>query len=148
MPIIGDQQYSTRSIVGCKEDSCCHVCQINGSSLNNFIIKLNTHGPRPGRPLEQSPCKVMCSKCGRYLENHDEKFCRNITKHPKSSFEAGKVFAERVESRGFTCKVAAGYIKHALEQEGNTQLDSYKPLVGLNHPYDSNNRLAVTTVGY
>ena len=45
LPIIGDQQYSTRSIVRCKEDSRCHVCQINGSSLNNFIIKLNTHGP-------------------------------------------------------------------------------------------------------
>ena len=24
--IIGDQQYSTRSIVGCKEDNRCHVC--------------------------------------------------------------------------------------------------------------------------
>ena len=110
LPIIGEQQYSTPSIVGCKEDCRCYVCQINGSSLNNFIIKLNTHGPRPGRPLEQSPCKVMCSKCGRYLENHDEKFCRNITKHPKSSFEAGKLFAEKVEARGFTSKVAAGYI--------------------------------------
>ena len=31
LPIIGDLQYSTRSIVGCKEDSRCHVCKINGS---------------------------------------------------------------------------------------------------------------------
>ena len=65
----------------------------------------------------------------KYLENYDEKICRNITKHPKSSFGAGKLFAERVEARGFTSKVAAGYIKHALEQEGNTQPNSYKPLV-------------------
>ena len=99
LPIIGDQQYSTRSIVGSTEDCRCHFSQINGSSLNNFIIKLNTHGPPSGRALEQSPCNVMCSKCGRYLENHDEKFCRNITKHPKRSFEGGKLFAERVEAR-------------------------------------------------
>ena len=137
LSIIGEQQYSTRSIVGYKEDSRCHVCQINGTCLNNFIIKLNNHGPRPGRPLEQSPCKEMCSNCGRYLEIHDDKFCRNITKHPKSSFEAGKLFAERVEARGFTSKVEAGYIKHALEQERNTQPDSYKPLVGLNQGFIS-----------
>ena len=90
----------------------------------------------------------MCSKCGKYLENHDEKFCRNFTKYAKNSCEAGNLFAERVETRGFTSKVASGYIKHALEQEGNTHPNSYNPLVRLNHSYDSNNRLAVTTVGY
>ena len=84
----------------------------------------------------------------RDLENHDEKFCGNITKLPKSSFESGKLFAETVEARSFTSKIASGTIKHALEQEGNTQPDSYKPLVGLNHPYDSSNKLTVTTVGY
>ena len=117
LPNIEDQQYSTRRITGCTSDNRCHVCQINGSCLNNYMVKLKTHGPKPGRPLEQSPCRTMSSKCGKFLENHNDKFCRNILKHPHSSSEAGKHFAERVEARGFTSKLAAGYIKDTLKKD-------------------------------
>ena len=146
LPIIEDQQYGTRRITGCTSDNRCHVCQINGSCLNNCMVKLKTHGPKPGRPLEQSPCRTMFSKCGKFLENHNDKFCRNILKHPHSSSEAGKHFAERVEARGFTSKLAAGYIKDTLKKDIHS--NPCKPLIGLNHPFDANNRLAITTIKY
>ena len=39
LPMIEDQ-YHTRGTVGCRPENRCHVCQINASSLNNFLVKL------------------------------------------------------------------------------------------------------------
>ena len=53
LPSIEDQQYSIRNKVGSKVHNCCHVCQINGSSLNNFIVKL--------KPLVREPADIWNS---------------------------------------------------------------------------------------
>ena len=81
-----------------------------------------------------------------YLENHDDRFCTNILKHPQSSLEAGKHFAERVEARGFTNNLAAKYIKDTIEHENFERSGPLNSPIAQNHPYDSNNRIAVTTV--
>ena len=69
--------------------------------------------------------------------------------YPHSSAIAGKLFAERVETRGYTSNVAVNYVKETLQLEiKDISCSSNNPPIGLNHPYDSNNSLVITTVGY
>ena len=143
LPRVVDNLCITRSTLGCNSENRCQICQINASSLSNFMVKYTNQTPRPGRPLEQSPCKPMCSKCGRYMENHSEKFCKSTMLHPQKSSKAGALFAERVEARGFTSSIAAKHIKDRLVLEDKSQFP-----ISLNHPYDSNNKIVVSTVGY
>ena len=63
LPCIEEQQSSTRGTIRCKMENRCYVCQINASSLNDFLTKLKANAPRPGRPLEQSSYVAICSKC-------------------------------------------------------------------------------------
>ena len=42
-----------------------HICKIYSSSVNNRLSKHKMQGPNPGRPLEQSPIRLLCSKCGK-----------------------------------------------------------------------------------
>ena len=42
---------------GAKMENRHYVCQINVSSLNTFLTKLEVNTPRPGRSLEQSPLR-------------------------------------------------------------------------------------------
>ena len=45
--------------------------------------------------------------------------------------------------------MAVNYVKETLQQERKVVSCSINnPPIGLNHPYDSNNRLAITTIGY
>ena len=76
---------TTRSILGYNSENRCQICQIFESSLNNYIIKHKKQAPKPGRPLEQSPCRPMCSKFGRFMDNHSDIFCQSIMLHPQSS---------------------------------------------------------------
>ena len=146
---IEQQQCSTRGTIRCKMENRCYVCQINASSLNNFLTKLIVNAPQPGRPLEQSPSVSICSKCGMHLDNHDLKFCSSVLKYPQSYTTAGKLFAERVEGRGYTSNVAVNYVKETFQLERkDVSCSINNPSIGLNHPYDSNNNLALTTVGY
>ena len=85
----------------------------------------------------------MCSKFGRCIVNHSDKFCRSIILHPQSSSNAGALFAERVEARGFTSSVAVKHIKNTIMQKETAQF----PIM-LNHPHDSNHGIVVLTVGY
>ena len=58
--IIEESLCITRSTVGCNVEYRCHVCQIFASSLSNYMNKQHKNqAPRPGRPLEQSPCRPM-----------------------------------------------------------------------------------------
>ena len=50
--------------------------------MNNHLSKLKTQGPNPGRPLEQSPVRLMCSKCGMSTDVHDIDFCKRDMKRP------------------------------------------------------------------
>ena len=77
------------------------------------------------------------------MDNHSNKFCKSIMLHPQSSSNAGVHFAERVEARGFTSSVAVKHIKNTLMQKETAQF----PIM-LNHPYDSNHGIVVSTVGY
>ena len=77
------------------------------------------------------------------MDNHSDKFCRSIMLHPQSSSNAGALFAERVEARGFTSSVAVKHINNTIMQKETAQF----PIM-LNHPYDSNHGIAVSTVGY
>ena len=62
---------------------------------------------------------------------------------------SGKQFAERVEARGYTSNVAVNYVKETLQLERkDVSCSINNPPIGLNHPYNSNNRLAISTVGY
>ena len=111
LPRVVDNLCITRSTLGCNSENRCQICQINASSLSNFMVKYKNQTPRPGRPLEQSPCKPMCSKCGRYMENHSEKFCKSTMLHPQKSSKPGALFAERVEARGFTSSLQQNILK-------------------------------------
>ena len=75
------------------------------------MIKLKNQASRPGSPLEQSPCRPMCSKCGQYMENHSDKLCQSVMLHPQKSSNAGPLFAERVGARGFISAVATKFTK-------------------------------------
>ena len=63
-----------------------------------------------------------------------------------SSIPKKRTFCERVEARGFTRNFASKYIKHTIE--GIERADPLNSPVELNHPYDSNNIIAVTMVRY
>ena len=71
------------------------------------MVKYKNQASRPGRPLKQSQCRSMCSKCAKYMEYHSDKFCQSIMLHPQNSSKPGAMFAERAEARGFTGAVAA-----------------------------------------
>ena len=50
----------------------CQVCQIASSLVNNRLTKLQSNLSSAGRPLEQSPIKSLCSKCGQFMDSHDK----------------------------------------------------------------------------
>ena len=81
----------------------------------------------------------MCSECGMYLDIHDEKFCKNIFNHPKRSLEAGKHFSEALQV------ISLQNIKDTIEHKRIERSDPLNSPIELNHPNDSNNRIAVTT---
>ena len=131
LPMIEDQ-YHPRGTIGCRPENRCNVCQINALSLNNFLEYVKCYGSRPGRPLLQSPCKPMCSKCGMYLD-----FVRKF-----SSIRRDLQKRENIFWRAFKI------IKHTIEHKRMERSDPLNSTIKLNHPYDSKNRIAVTTVGY
>ena len=63
--------------------------------------------------------------------------------HPQKSSNAGALFAEIVEVRGFTSSVATRFTKDTLMQGDDINIP-----VSLHHPYDSNNQIVISTVGY
>ena len=70
-------------------------------------------------------------------------------KRPQHSQQAGKLFAERVESRGYTESFTTNFLTNTLKglASDNNIITPFKTL-SLHHPYDSDNQLAVTTVTY
>ena len=141
--------YITSNAYICSPTDRCHICKIYASSVNNHLSKHKMQGPNPGRPLEQSPIRLLCSKCGKSTDVHDEDFCKRVMKRPQHSQQAGKLFAERVESRGYTENFTTNFLTNTLEgsASGNGIITPFKTL-SLHYPYDSNNQLAVTTVPY
>ena len=139
----------TRKAILCVPTDRCHLCKIYSSSMNNHLSKLKTQGPNPGRPLEQSPVRLMCSKCGMSTDVHDIDFCKQVMKRPQSSRQAGKHFAERVESRGYTENLTTNFLVSSLEGSvsDNSLITPFNAL-SLRHPFDSNNQLAVATIPY
>ena len=74
-------------------------------------------------------------------------FCKRIMKRPQISQQAGKLFAERVESRGYTKNLIAGFLVNTLQGSvsGNSIITPFNILL-LHPPFDSNKQLASTTL--
>ena len=106
------------------------------------MIKLKNQAPRPGRPLDQSPCRPMCNKCGQYMENHSEKLCQSVMLHPQN-LQMKCTICRKSKGRGFTSAVATKFTKDTIMQGEDIQIP-----VSLHHPYDSNKQIIVPIVGY
>ena len=79
---------------------------------------------------------------------HDIDFCKRVMKRPQISQQAGKLLAERVESRGYTKNLTANFLVNTLGSVGDNNLISPFNTLSLNRPFDSNNQIAVTTIPY
>ena len=51
LPRVVDNICITRSTLGCNSENRCQICQINASSLSNFMVKYKNQAPRTGRPF-------------------------------------------------------------------------------------------------
>ena len=110
--------YITRKTNICSPTDRCHICRIYASSINNHLSKLKVQVPNLGRPLEQSPIILLCSKCGKSTNVHDDDFCKrvmnvhNILNRPENS-------SQREESRGYTENFTANFLTNTLEESAN-----------------------------
>ncbi|KAF4678969.1 hypothetical protein FOZ60_015801 [Perkinsus olseni] len=99
----------TRGTVICSAENRCKVCCIYAEKKSNTLQKKHSAAPQKGRPLQQSPPRPMCSKCGQYMDSeHDLSTCDGVKKRPRSSGVAGRNFSERVDTRGYT---GAGHMR-------------------------------------
>ena len=89
----------TRQSVPCSVDKRCQVCQITSSLVNNRLTKIQYNLSSAGQPLEQSPRRSMCSKCGQFMDSHDKNSCNKVWKYPRSA-------PRRVQARGHTDRFA------------------------------------------
>ncbi|KAF4705043.1 hypothetical protein FOZ62_005402, partial [Perkinsus olseni] len=93
----------TRGTVICSAENRCMMCCIYAEKKSNTLQKKHSAAPQKGRPLQQSPPRPMCSKCGQYMDSeHDLSTCDGGKKRPRSSGVAGRNFSERVDTRGYT----------------------------------------------
>ena len=89
----------------------CQVCKIASSLVNKRLTKMKSN-----LSSEQSPRRSMCSKCGQFMDSHDNNSCIKVLKHPRSAPQAAKLFAERVQARGHTDRFAFVYLRNALKE--------------------------------
>ena len=140
--MIDRQVRNTRQTVSCSVGMRCQVCQIASSLVNNRLIKMQSNLSSAGRPLEQSPRRSMCSKCGQFMDSHDKYSCNNVLKHPRSAPQAAQLFAKRVQARGHTDRFACDYLRNALKEieddkatstsKLHSSLDTYRPVLRIN----------------
>ncbi|KAF4691089.1 hypothetical protein FOZ60_016192, partial [Perkinsus olseni] len=81
-----------------------HLSTLASSPKSNALERAHSVLPKPGRPLEQSPPKLICSKCFTPADRHEDLLCERVKKRPHCSAEAGEGFAERIDARGYTDK--------------------------------------------
>ena len=126
------------------------MCQIAASLVNNRLVKFQSNISSAGRPLEQSPPRLMCSKCGQFMDNHDNNLCNKTMQHPSSARQASQSFFERVQARGYTDKFVCNYLRDALQdiEAEVTSVLSNPSVLKLHSSLDSNRQLAVTTAEY
>ena len=53
---------------------------------------------------------------------HDIDFCKRVMKHPQISQQAGKLFAGRAESRGYTKDLTANFLVNTLGSVSDNNL--------------------------
>ena len=149
-PMIDRRLRDTRQSVSCSVDMRCQVCQIASSLVNNRLTKMQSNLSSAGRPLEQSPRRSMCSKCGQFMDSHDKNSCNKVWKHPRSAPQAAQLFAERVQSRGHTDRFACDHLRNALREieDDKASSTSSASVLKLHSSLDTNRQLALTTVGY
>ena len=82
----------------------------------------------------------MCSNCGISNDVHDIDFCKRVMKDTQISQQAGKLFAERVESRVYTKDLTANFLVNTLGSVSDNNLITPFNTLSLNRPFDSNNK--------
>ena len=140
----------SRKTIVCSAEMRCQVCQIASSLVNNRLTKLESNLSSAGRPLEQSPIKSLCSKCGQFMDSHDKNACNKVLKHPRSAPQAAQLFGERVQARGHADRFACDYLRSALKEIENEKTTSTlsTSVLKLHPSLDSNRQLALNSVGH
>ena len=69
-------------------------------------------------------------------------------KRPQISQQAGNLFAERVESRGYTKNLIANFLVNTFGSVNENNLITPFNTLSLNRPFDSNNQIALATIPY
>ncbi|KAF4741814.1 hypothetical protein FOZ63_033301 [Perkinsus olseni] len=135
-----EDHLSTRSSKFCSDQRRCLVCKIASSPKSNALERAHSVLPKPGRPLEQSPPKLICSKCSTPADRHDDLLCERVKKRPHCSAEAGEGFAERIDARGYTDK----FLVRRLNDEFSQSLANNE-VVSLGSRTDSHHYLGLSS---
>ncbi|KAF4674672.1 hypothetical protein FOL47_008872 [Perkinsus chesapeaki] len=108
----------------CSEEAPCKVCSIVLLKKSNTLQAKHSNRPKKGRPIEQSPVKFLCNKCGLPEEGYDHSQC-----HKKRRGQAaGREFAKRVEASGFTKHMVREHLREvAMSGVGGSE-SSQTPL--------------------
>ena len=79
----------------------------------------------------------MCSKCGMSTDVYDIDFYKRVMKRQQTYRQGGKLFAERVESHGYTEYLTATFLVSSLEGSlsDNSLITQFNAL-SLHHPLD------------
>ncbi|EER18744.1 hypothetical protein Pmar_PMAR006364 [Perkinsus marinus ATCC 50983] len=137
----------TRSTVLCSADNRCRICQIASSRSSTQAMRSKSTTPGPGRPIEQSPVKLICSKCGRDLFDHDDAHCQAVRKRHRSHAEAGERFAERVATRGHSDQFVKRNLRALFDDPASSSTQPSSPVsTGVSH--GSNYYMALTPMPY
>ncbi|KAF4745423.1 hypothetical protein FOZ62_029140, partial [Perkinsus olseni] len=120
----------TRRTTICPETNRCRVCLIASSRLPTQFLRSQSSTPAPGRPIEQSPARYVCTKCGADWLEHDEKITA-VKKRPRSSGQAGERFAERVDARGFSDGLLKRNLASLFEEAQSSQSQPSDPVAAM-----------------
>ena len=69
-----------RQVRDTRQTVSCSVEMSSMSLFNNRISKMQSNKSSAGRPLEQSPRRSLCSKCGQFMDSHDKNACNKVLK--------------------------------------------------------------------
>ncbi|KAF4706687.1 hypothetical protein FOZ62_028902 [Perkinsus olseni] len=131
----------------CSTEVPCRVCVIVANRKPNFLQAQHSNAPKKGRPLEQSPPKAMCSKCGQPIADHDDAFCAMVMKNPCRAKEAGRKFARRTEARGFTEQLVQEHLRDSFTS-GTGGSESSKTPMRTGVKLDGHRYLGITPARY
>ncbi|KAF4655163.1 hypothetical protein FOL47_009557, partial [Perkinsus chesapeaki] len=147
-PVNTSDPLRTRSKDICSaDDDRCRVCTIACSRKSIAVERSKSSKPSVGRPLEQSPQKDICNKCGQPRDDHDDAFCKLVMKGLKS-MKAGEAFAERLEARGFHDRYVRRKLTEEFANESQPSTGSAATVVSTGVRLDNHHYLGLSPVSY